>query len=116
MNKNMNTFIFDKKDYQSYKDMYKDMAHKMRCDQFEDYFDTTTFSYDPNILWEYLVCEFQYGKPVNIKIILKNFDLEAIKTEKPYDNYMLNLIIKVFEDFVKEYPNNKLEFVNEDTK
>ena len=112
----METFIFDKNDYQSYKDMYKDMAHKMRCDTSPDYYDTTTFDFNPDILWEYLVCEFQYAEPVNIKIVLKNFDREAIKTEKPFENYKLNLIIETFEDFVKKYPNNKLEFVNEETK
>ena len=109
----METFIFDKNDYQSYKDMYKDMAHKMRCDQIDEYFDTTTFDYSADILWEYIECEFQYAGPVNIKIVLKNFDREEIRTEKPFENYKLNLIIETFEDFVKKYPNNKLEFVND---
>ena len=108
----MKEFVFNKNDYSTYKDMYIDMAHKMGCDKSEDYYDTKTFDFDPNILWEYLLCEFAYSK-VDIKIKLVNFDIEDIKKQRTYENYELNLILEVFTDFVKSYPNNSLEFKNE---
>lgn len=37
--------------------------------------------------------------------VFKNFDLEKIKIERSYDNYEYNLIIEVFQDFVKGYRN-----------
>ena len=108
----METFIFDKNEYQSYEDMYRDIAHKMRSDIITDYYDTKTFDFSPDILWEYLLCEFQYSHH-DIKIILKNFDLDEIRKQKTFENYKLNLIIETFEDFVEKYPNNKLEFIND---
>jgi len=42
------------------------------------------------------------------------FDLEKIKNYKNYENYQWNLIFKVFEDFVKKYQNNTLEFINDE--
>ena len=48
--------------------------------------------------------------------IFINFDKEKIKLQKNFDDYKYNLIIEVFEEFVEEYPNNKLEFRMEDDK
>ena len=48
------------------------------------------------------------------KFVFKNFDLEKIKQTKNYEDYEWNIIFEVFKDFVEQYPNNTLEFVNEE--
>ena len=45
-----------------------------------------------------------------ITIIFINFDREEIKLQKNFDDYQYEMVLEIFEDFVKEYPNNKLEF------
>ena len=105
----MKEFIFNRNDYKSYKDMYEDIAHKTGSDQIDDYFDNKTYNYDPNILWECLLDDFGYRKKL-IKLIFVNFDREKIKLQKNYDDYEYNIIFTVFERFVKQYPNNKIEF------
>ncbi len=105
----MKELIFNKKDYKSYQDMYRDMAEKTGVNKTEDYFDTSDFSLSGDILWECLQCDFGYKK-IPIKIVLVNFDREKIRSQKNFDDYKYNIIIEVFEDFVKEFPNNKLEF------
>ena len=45
------------------------------------------------------------------KYIFLNFDKGKIALQKKYDDYKYNIIIEVFEEFVKMYPNNKLEFI-----
>lgn len=109
----MKEFVFDKKEYLSYKDFYKDIAIKMDSIKIEDYFDTSTFEYNANILWEFLCCEFGYTKKA-IKIILKNFDIQNLNSDKNYDDYCTKIVIEILQDFVTEFPSSKLEFINED--
>lgn len=111
----MKEIFFDKKKYQSYKDMYVDIAQKTEINKTDDYFDSSNLEYNANILWECLECDFGYEQK-NIKIIFLNFDRKKIKLQKNFEDYQYNIIIEVFEDFVKEYPNNKLEFRMEDKK
>ena len=108
----MKEFIFNKNDYANYKDFYKDIAIKMDSIKIDDYFDSSTFEYNANILWEFLCCEFGYLKK-NIKITLKNFNIQNIKSSKKYDDYCFGIVIEIFQEFVQEFPNNKLEFINE---
>ena len=109
----MKEFIFNKKDYSTYQDFYKDIAIKMDAIKIDDYFDSSTFEYNANILWEFLCCEFGYAKE-NISIILKNFNIENMKPDKKYDDYCTNIVIEIFQDFIKKFPNSSLEFMNED--
>ena len=105
----MKTIIFDKNDYKSYKDFYEDIFIKLDGKNNIDFEDYPDLNCSADMLYEFLW--YNYKKSINY--VLKNFDREAIRTEKPFENYKLNLIISDFEDFVKEYPNNKLEFINE---
>ena len=109
----MKEFIFDKKDYLTYEDFYKDIAIKMDAIKIDDYFDSSTFEYNANILWEFLCCEFGYPQK-NISIILRNFNIEQLKIDKKYDDYQYFYMIKVLKRFIEYFPNNKLEFINED--
>ena len=72
-------------------------------DNYED------LGYNADLLNEFL----WYCSDDSNHYIFKNFDLEKIKIERSYDNYEYNLIIKVFQDFAKGYPNNTLEFIND---
>ena len=108
----MKEFIFNKNDYANYKDFYKDIAIKMDSIKIDDYFDSSTFEYNANILWEFLCCEFGYTKKV-IKITLKNFNIDKMKPDRKYDDYCINIVIEIFQEFIKEFSNNTLEFIDE---
>lgn len=102
---------FDKKDYQSFKDMYHDISVKLDKDRFIDWRDDyVDLGLSADILQEFL----WYCHRDNNHYIFKNFELEKIRNHKTYENYEYSLIIKVFERFVKQYPKNTLEFVNDE--
>ena len=103
-------FKFNRQDYDSYKDFYVDAAIKLGSVGIVDYYDTSNFEYDPNILWEFLLCQYAYLKK-DIKITFINFDREKIKNYKNMDDYNWNIILGVLERFVEEFPNSKLEYV-----
>lgn len=98
--------VFDRKKYQSFKDfyiqVYKDMDAKSNPD-FEYY---ENLGYNGDLLAEFL----WYCHNDNIRYIFVGFDKEQIALQKNFDDYKYNIVIKVFEDFVKDYPNNELEF------
>lgn len=101
--------IFDRKNFESYKDfyfqIYKDLDGKNNMD-FEDY---ENLNYNPNMLNEFL----WYYHNDNLKFIFKGFDLEKIKQVKTHEDYEYKIILEVITDFVKEYPNNTMEIVEE---
>ena len=105
--------VFNKKDYQSFKDMYHDISVKLDKDRFIDYngrYEDLCYSADElnEFLW--------YCQDDKNHYIFKNFDLDKIKNHKTYENYEYSLIIKVFERFVSQYPNNTLEYINDEEK
>ncbi len=108
----MKTVNINKNDYKTYKDFYEDMSIKLGANKIKDYYNTITFEYNPNLLWEFLEMD-GYGDKAIYKFVLKNFDLEKIKQQKTYDDYEWNIIIKVLQDFINKFPNNKLEFIND---
>lgn len=110
----MKEIIFNRRDYQSFKDFYEDVAIKLEKDRFIDWQgeDYKRLCCSADILQEFL----WYCHKDNAKYIFINFDKEEIKLQKNFDDYKYNIIIEVFEDFVKEYPNNKLEFKMETKK
>ena len=106
----MKDIIINKKSYSTYKDFYEDIVIKLSANRFIDWKDEKNLNYNADIFEEFL----WYCHKDNIHFIFKNFNLEKIKNYKNYDNYEWNIIIEVFQDFVKKYPNNTLEFVNEE--
>ena len=108
----MKELIFNKKDYKSYKNMYEDLAIKLeRINGLEDYYNIKNYDYDANCLYE----DIMYGidKSLNFKFTFVNFNKQELNNPKNYDDYEYGIIIKIFEEFVKKYPNNSLEFKNE---
>lgn len=105
------TIIFNKKEYKDYRDMYADIYEKFDGKENYDFdFCKTPLGYSADTLNEFL----WYYHNDNLHIILLNFDRVELATPKTYDDYKYNLILEVFEDFVKEYPNNSLEYRNEE--
>lgn len=108
----MKEIMFNRKDYKSYKDFYTQIYKDLDGKSIPDWEDYDALHYNADLLNEFL----WYYHNDSIKYIFVNFDKEKIKLQKNYDNYEYNLIIEVFEDFVKDYPNNALEFRMDDEK
>ncbi len=107
----MKEIIFNRKDYESYKNLYEDLAVKLgRINRLDDYYDISNYDYDPHCLYEDLV----YGLEKSYKFVFLNFDKENIKKQKNIDDYNYHIIITVFERFVNQYSNNEIEFRHED--
>ena len=107
----MKEIIFNRKHYKSYKDFYNDLCNKLNKDRFIDWKnDYENLFHSADLLNEFL----WYCHNDSINYIFVNFDVPKIKLQKNYDDYEYNLVIEVFEDFVKQYPNNKLEFRMDD--
>ena len=111
----MKEFIFNKKDYKSYKDIYEDLSIKLgRKEGLEDYYDISNYDYDPHCLYEDL--KYGFDRTAENKFVFLNFDRDKIALQKNYDDYEYNMVFRIFEAFSTEYPNNQLEFRMEDEK
>ena len=107
----MKQIIFNKKDYKDYRDMYHDICVKLDKNRFLDWQDDyEDLNYNGNLLNEFL----WYCHNDSINIILLNFNREKISTPKNYDDYEYNIIIRKLEEFTEEFPNNTLEYKNEE--
>ncbi len=107
----MKEIIFNRKNYISHKDFYHDLCIQLEKERFIDWRGKyEDLGYSADLLWEFLgYCDEDFNKYVFI-----GFDKEKIKEQKNYDDYKYNIAINVFEDFVQEYPNNILEFRDEE--
>ncbi|MBE7082424.1 MAG: hypothetical protein E7378_01920 [Clostridiales bacterium] len=104
----MRKIIFDKNEYESYKSFYDDLCKKLNKDRFLDWKnDYDGLCYRGDFLYEFLC----YCAPENNTYIFKNFDIANLKPEKKFEDFQWSIVFKIFESFVKEYPNNQLEFI-----
>lgn len=102
----MKEIIFNRKNYKSYKDFYIQLYKDLDGKSIPDWEDYPDLHYNAGLLNEFL----WYSHNDNIKYIFLNFDKEKIVMQKNYDDYEYNIVIKVFERFAKQYPNNVVEF------
>jgi len=100
--------FFDKKDYSSYKDFYKDVLQKLNSKRFSDWEDEKDLGYNGNLLGEFL---WYCSEDSNTYVFL-NFYKEKMKPEKNHEDYEWNIIFNYFNDLAKEHPNNKVVFIN----
>lgn len=105
----MKEIIFKRKNYKSYKDFYVQVYKDLEGKEMIDWADYDDLHYNADLLDEFL----GYCNDDSNKYIFIGFDKEKIKEEKNYDDYEYNMVIRIFERFVKKYPNNKLEFRDE---
>ena len=106
----MRKITFNKNSYKSkgetYKDFYRDICNQLdaknnlNCSKPID----LNFNIDrlEELLWDYHMD--------GINFVFMGLNTNKIKNYKTYDDYEWSLILEVFQDFVKEYPNNTLEF------
>ena len=107
----MKKIIFNKKDYDSYKDFYHDICVKLDKDRFIDWQDDyEDLCFDANILNEFL----WYCHNDNLDMKFINFDFDKIKLKKNYDDFQFFYIIETFKRMIEQYPNNKITFINEE--
>ncbi|MBE7082735.1 MAG: hypothetical protein E7378_03580 [Clostridiales bacterium] len=102
----MHKIIFKKDDYKSYKDFYLDLYKKLQGSTIPDFKDNNTLDYRADVLREFL----WYCHNDNNKYIFEGFDYEKIKKQSNYNNYEWNLIFEIFNEFIKEFPNNSVSF------
>ncbi len=105
----MKEIIFNKRNYESYKDFYVQIYKDLEGKTIIDWEEYDNLHYSADALNEFL----WYCRTQNNKYIFVNFDKVQIKLQRSYDNYEYNIILTVFERFVKDYPNNQLEFRTE---
>jgi len=101
----MQTIIFNRNSYKSYKDFYTQIYIDLDGNGFMDWEDYENLNYNASMLDEFL----WYNNKKNIRFVFIGFDLERIRQEKTYDDYEWKIIFEVMQDFVKRYPNNVLE-------
>lgn len=106
----MQEIVFKKDNFESYKDFYVQIYRDLNGKDFLDWEDYENLHYNADMLNEFL----WYNNDKDLKFIFVGFDLEKIKQEKTYDDYEWRLIFEVVEYFVKEYPNNTMEIINEE--
>ena len=106
----MKTIIYDRKQLNSYKEFYERIVVDLNANRFIDWEGEKDLDYNGNNLNEFL----WYCHKDNIQFIFENFDLEKIENYKNYENYQWNIIFMVVKRFVQQYPNNTLEFRNDE--
>ena len=108
----VNEIIIDRANYVSYgyytfKGFYTDIYNKFDGKHNSEFEDYENFNFLADLLNEFL----WYKHDENIRFIFVDFDLEKINKSKTYDDYEWKIILQTVSDFVKNYPNNTLEFV-----
>ena len=101
--------VYDKNEMESFKSFYEKIYADLEGESYDYWADYKNLCYSADGLNEFL-WDFQDD---DLNIVLKNIDFERIKEPKVYDDYEWGLIIKVLKRFVTNYPNNRLEFVND---
>ena len=105
----MKKITIDKSKCESYKTFYEIVYNEFYGKRIPDWEDYNNMHYSADMLNEFL----WYVNDRNTEFVMVNFDINKIKEQKTLDNYKWNIILEVLEDFVKDYPNNKLTFKTE---
>lgn len=109
----MKKFVYDRNEIKDYKEFYEKIYADFEGSTIPDWNKFEYLDYDADNFNEFL----WYCHQDNFHIIFKNFDLEKIaisETEKNYENYQWKLIFEVCWEIVKKFPNNKVEFINDE--
>lgn len=106
----MKKVVFDKKKYKSYKDFYEDFYKQANGAAFLDWAKYPNLNYNASFLYEFL---WYFNTDGPHHYVFQNFDKEKILQQKTVDDCEFGYVIQIFERFVKDHPNNKLEFENE---
>lgn len=106
----MKTLIYDRRTLNNYREFYKKIYEDLDGKNMIDWGKFEYLGYDGNKLNEFLWYCHKDGN----KYIFKNFDLLQIEDCKTHEDYQWKIIFYYFKKLIKEYPNNKLEFINDE--
>ena len=101
---------FNKNNYKSkdetYKDFYRDICIQLDAKNNLNCLEPEDLAFHADILNEFLWDYHMDG----INFVFQGLNLSKIKNYKTYDDFKWSKILKVFNRFVEQYPNNTLEF------
>ena len=106
----MKSLVFKRSECRSYKDFYEKVYFVLGKDIPDALGEYENLCYDADLLDEYL----WYFHDANLHFVFIGFDLNAIKTKKPYENYEWSLIFEVVNEFCEKYSNNKVEYFKDE--
>lgn len=106
----MQKVIIDKNKCESYKTFYEIIYKELDGKGYIDWEDYENLHYNADLLNEFL---WYVQCNQDTEFVMVNFDIDRLKNLKTYDDYEWQLIFKVLNRFITEYPKNKLTIVNE---
>ena len=102
--------IYRKKDCKTYKDFYEKICVDLKLEEDLDLCDCENLYYSADLL-----NEFMWGvQDFNIKFKFIGYDRDGVKMSRRLDDHKWNLIFEVIEEFVNKWPNNSIEFLDEE--
>ncbi len=105
----MQRVVIDKNKCESYKTFYEIIYRELEGETYIDWKEYKNLNYHSDLLNEFL---WYVHNEQNTEFVMVNFDMDKLMAEKTYDDYEWNIIIKILNRFVAEYPSNKLTFLN----
>ena len=101
--------VYRYSEMKDFKRFYEIFCIDTKLEEDIDMCDYENLHYNADFLNEYL-----FGcQDMNIHFKFIGFDLEKINEEKTYNDWEWSLIFRILNRFVKKYPNNTIEFVEE---
>ena len=104
----MKELVFKKSECESYKDFYEKICVDLKLEEDMDLCNHENLGYSGDLLNEFLWGVHDW----NIVFRFIGYDREKVKDGITHEDYRWNIIFEVVEEFVKQYPNNKIEFVD----
>lgn len=101
----MKTLTIDKNKCESYKSFYEIVYDFFDGKHMIDWEECDNMLYSADMLSEFLWYASYDGET---EFVMLNFDIDRLKNNKTYDDYKWQLIFKVLDRFVNQYPSNKL--------
>ena len=100
--------VYNFSEMQDYKQFYERLCVDLDSKSIPDWEDYENLLYNADFLVEYL-----FGcREMDIHLKFVGFDRKNMKPDKNYNDYEWSLIFEILEDFVRDFPNNTIEFVD----
>ncbi len=99
---------FNAKNYESYKDLYRDIAKKLEADKVGDCWEPEDFGFRADHLCEYLG-DYKYND-LTIHVTFIGFDRKKLNLKKTYNDSEISLILSCFEELAETDPRQVVEF------
>ena len=100
--------VYNFSEMQDFKQFYERFCKDTKIEEDMDMCQYENLNYSADMLVEYL-----FGcREMDIHLKFVGFDRKNMKPDKNYNDYKWTLIFEVLEDFVRDFPNNTIEFVD----